>query len=224
MGNALFPASERIMARLHSPPTMHINIKAKEQLLNGIAGQGFAVIDNFLPPAKISALASEARTLHSQGETRRAMTGKKAGEKPDNIRGDFIHWVDDTNPSATQQEYLQCMEELRSDLNQNFYLGLFDLEAHFAVYPPGAAYRKHLDQFQGDNKRQVSCILYLNNDWQAEDGGQLRLYLDETSEPQYVDIQPEGGKLVTFLSSRFWHEVLPATRERISLTGWFRTR
>lgn len=203
---------------------MRIDSQAKEHLLNGIAHQGYAVVDNFLSPATITALAAEARALHCHGGTRRAMTGKTGGEKPDNIRGDFIHWVDDTNPSAKQQEYLQCMEELRSDLNQNFYLGLFDLEAHFAVYPPGAAYRRHLDQFQSDNKRQVSCVLYLNNDWQPEDGGQLRLYLDESSEPQHVDIQPEGGKLVAFLSSRFWHEVLPATRERVSLTGWFRTR
>lgn len=212
------------MARHHTSPIMHIDNQARDHLLNGIATQGFAVIDNFLPQATIDALAAEARTLHTQGETRLAMTGKTGGEKPDNIRGDFIHWVDDTNPSAVQQEYLQCMETLRSDLNQNFYLGLFDLEAHFAVYPPGAAYRKHLDQFQADNKRQVSCVLYLNKDWQAEEGGQLRLYLDESSEPQYVDIQPEGGRLVTFLSARFWHEVLPATRERVSLTGWFRTR
>jgi len=212
------------MSRPHSPAIMRIDPQAKEHLLNGIANQGYAVVDNFLPPATITALAAEARALHSHGETQRAMTGKTGGEKPDNIRGDFIHWVDDTNPSARQQEYLQCMEELRSDLNQNFYLGLFDLEAHFAVYPAGAAYRRHLDQFQGDNKRQVSCVLYLNKDWQPEDGGQLRLYLDESPEPQYVDIQPEGGKLVAFLSSRFWHEVLPATRERVSLTGWFRTR
>ncbi|HEU4708745.1 MAG TPA: 2OG-Fe(II) oxygenase [Methylophilaceae bacterium] len=215
---------QRIMARPNSPPIMHLDSQAKEHLLNGIANHGFAVIDDFLPPVTVSALAVEARRLHAEGETRRAVTGKQGGEKPDNIRGDFIHWIDDTNSSTTQQEYLQCMEELRSDLNQNFYLGLFDLEAHFAVYPAGAAYRRHLDQFQGDNKRQVSCILYLNKDWQPEDGGQLRLYLDESPEPQYVDIQPEGGKLVTFLSSRFWHEVLPATRERVSLTGWFRTR
>lgn len=212
------------MARPHSLPIMHIDIQAKEHLLNGIANQGYAIVDNFLPPGMISTLAAEAKSLHIQGHTHRAVTGKKSGEKPDNIRGDFIHWLDDTNPSATQQEYLQCMEELRSELNQGFYLGLFNLEAHFAVYPPGAAYRRHLDQFQGDSKRQVSCVLYLNKDWRAEEGGQLRLYLDETATPQYVDILPEGGRLAIFLSGRLWHEVLPATRERISLTGWFRTR
>ena len=32
------------------------------------------------------------------------------------------------------------------------------------------------------------------------------------------------GTLVCFLSERFEHEVLPATRSRWSLTGWFRSR
>jgi SM-20-related protein len=212
------------MARLHGSRIMHIDIPTKERLLDDIADQGYAIVDNFFPPSVIGALASEAGTLHSHGETRRASTGKHAGEKTDNARGDFIHWLDDSGTSAAQREYLQCMEELRSDLNGNFYLGLFELEAHFAVYPAGAGYRRHLDQFQGDNKRQVSCILYLNENWQVEDGGQLRLYLDETPEPRHLDIQPEAGRLVVFLSARFWHEVLPARRERISLTGWFRTR
>jgi SM-20-related protein len=29
---------------------------------------------------------------------------------------------------------------------------------------------------------------------------------------------------VCFLSERFEHEVLPATRERLSIAGWFRRR
>lgn len=197
---------------------------ASAQIINGIADQGYAIIDGFLPPTIITALAKEAKTLHAQGEMHRAATGKKNAEQSDNVRGDFIHWLDDTHPSATQQEYLQQMEILRIELNRNFFLGLAELEAHLAIYPPGAAYRKHLDQFKDDNKRQLSCVLYLNQDWQTTDGGQLRLYLDEGDEPQHVDVQPLGGRLVAFLSGRFWHEVLPATRERISLTGWFRTR
>jgi hypothetical protein len=39
-----------------------------------------------------------------------------------------------------------------------------------------------------------------------------------------LEIWPEGGTLVAFLSDRFEHEVLPARRQRLSLTGWFRQR
>ena len=35
---------------------------------------------------------------------------------------------------------------------------------------------------------------------------------------------PQAGTLALFLSADMPHEVLPATRERLSLTGWFRRR
>ena len=71
----------------------------------------------------------------------------------------------------------------------------------------GHAGRQQIDQ-QGD----------------TEDGGQLRIYTDETDENRYQEITPIGGRLVLFLSARFLHEVMPARRERLGVTGWFRTR
>ena len=108
--------------------------------------------------------------------------------------------------------------------SRSLYLGLTEIESHFTIYPPGAFYRKHLDRFRGSEQRQVSSILYLNQGWSPEHGGQLRLYLDEANDATYLDIEPTGGTLVLFLSGRFWPAVLPATRPRMSLTGWFRTR
>ncbi len=205
---------------------MHTTTTQKtEQLIQGIAENGYAAIEHCLPPATIATLASEAKKLQEIGEMHRAGTGQNSAAKPDDsIRGDFIHWLDEAEISPTQQEYLQRMEELRENLNQNFYLGLFDIESHFAIYPPGAIYRKHLDQFQENKHRQVSCILYLNDAWQHENGGQLRLYLDGQEPTPYLDFEPVGGTMVAFLSGRFYHEVLPAKQERLSLTGWFRTR
>ena len=207
-----------------------------EQLIEAIASDGYAIIEHFLPPEKIAVLGSEAKKLQEIGEMRRASTGKNNAAVPDDsLRGDFIHWLEETDKagesriSTMQQEYLQHMEILRESLNRSFYLGLFELESHFAIYPPGAIYRKHLDQFQGNPHRQVSCVLYLNQHWNAQDGGQLRLYLEgddcqDGEQSLYRDIDPVGGTMVAFLSGRFWHEVLPARRERMSLTGWFRTR
>ena len=111
-------------------------------------------------------------------------------------------------------------------MNQHFYMGLASLETHLAIYPVGAVYQKHLDQFNAGqaqqlNTRKLSSILYLNQEWQDSDGGELRLYVNED---EWLDILPAGGRLVLFLSAQFWHEVLPAKRERLSLTGWFRTR
>lgn len=113
------------------------------------------------------------------------------------------------------------MDGLRQAINQGLFLGLEDFECHFALYPPGAFYKRHLDRFRDDDRRMVSAVLYLNEGWQPEDGGQLRMFLDGDREH---DVQPRAGTLVVFLSGDVPHEVLPAGRERLSLTGWFRRR
>jgi len=105
---------------------------------------------------------------------------------------------------------LDRFETLRQAVNQALFLGQLDLETHFTVYPPGGAYPRHLDRFRDDDRHSPTVTLNLNKaDW------------PETA-PQ--EIFPAGGTLVTFLSDRFWHEALPANRQRLSLTGWFRRR
>lgn len=188
-----------------------------------LAIQGYAIVPDFLTGTAVKTLVQEARQLHKAGMMRRAGTGKEAIIHS-TLRADFIHWLEPPECSAAQQHYLGRLETLRLQINQALQLGLFDFEGHLAIYPPGAFYRKHVDRFLQDNRRTLSCILYLNPDWCREDGGELRLYLDGGESGEYLDIPPVGGTLVTFLSARFWHEVLPANKDRISLTGWFRTR
>jgi SM-20-related protein len=106
-------------------------------------------------------------------------------------------------------------------LNRDLMAGLADFEGHFARYPAGSAYARHIDRLVGSDARAISTVLYLNEGWQPEDGGALRIYLGGG---RSADVLPEGGRLVAFLSDRFEHEVLPATRERLSFTGWFRRR
>ena len=66
----------------------------------------------------------------------------------------------------------------------------------------------------------LSCVVYLNDAWRDDDGGALRLHLP--AGPR--DVPPRGGSLVAFLADRVEHEVLPASRERCSVAGWFRRR
>lgn len=141
------------------------------------------------------------------------------------IRGDQICWLeqDAKSTDGTYVGFCQFLDELRLQLNQSLYLGLFESEIHLALYSPGGRYQKHIDNFHGRSPRVVTFILYLNAAWRPEQGGQLRLYIEDGGH-KYVDINPQGGTLVLFLSERFYHEVLPATRERLSLTGWLRRR
>ena len=44
------------------------------------------------------------------------------------------------------------------------------------MYKEGCFYKRYKDQFKNVSNRKYSLINYLNNNWQAEDGGQLVVY------------------------------------------------
>lgn len=195
-----------------------------EGILDDLASTGMSVQPGFMPADIIGALRKEASGLWQDGAFRRAGVGAGAefGVRPE-IRTDQILWLEEPYTDA-QRAYLDELERLRLAINRSLFLGLFSFEGHLAVYPPGSFYKKHLDRFQNASHRVVSCILYLNEDWSPEDGGQLRLHDGPEEDAGYRDVLPEGGTLAVFLSGDVYHEVLPARRERVSLTGWFRTR
>ena len=197
-------------------------------LIDKLSTQGYVIVDDFLPENIIVALRDEAHQRHANNEMMVAKTGLAKQSLQSGIRGDHILWLDEDNQNSNIQAYYRQMHALKAALNQQLFMNLQSLETHLAIYPVGNNYRKHLDQFSPSHDqrydfkaRQLSSILYLNAGWQAQDGGELRLYLNEF---EHLDILPTAGRLVLFLSAKFWHEVRPAKRERASLTGWFRTR
>lgn len=202
---------------------MHIEYLQRHlpQLIDDLAHQGWARQEDFLPETLTHELAAECRKRAAQGALSPAGVGRGQGlAVREGVRGDHIQWLE-PGQSPACDSYLVAMDHLRQALNQAFYLGLEDYESHFALYAPGTFYQKHLDRFRDDDRRTVSAVFYLNTDWQAEQGGALRIY-PEARAPQ--DFAPQGGSLVLFMSADLPHEVLPASRERLSLTGWFRRR
>lgn len=190
-----------------------------------VADQGWCVYPNFLTPAAVEALINESRAQWDDGAFRHAGVGRGENRKiMTEVRRDYVLWLDPSTATHAQQAYLSELEHLRRAVNQALFLGLFEFEGHFAVYPEGAFYKRHLDQFKGAMDRVLTCILYLNRDWSDADGGHLRFYLDQGEDSPYVDVTPHAGTLVAFLSDTYYHEVLPARRERMSITGWFRVR
>ena len=184
-----------------------------------------AVQPGFLPLNLVTRLAAQVRREVKQGELRAACigTGEHKRYAPE-IRSDHIRWLDATATTPAEIQVARRLERLRSEINQQALLGLFDWEGHVTSYPPGAFYRRHLDVFKHARERVVSTVLYLNPKWQPGDGGELRIYLDGRSLERFVDIPPIGGTLVTFLSHEAYHAVQPASAPRVSITGWFRTR
>ena len=193
-------------------------------IIQSLSENGYVVWDNFLSTSIIAALRDETHKRYGNHNMRAAKTGLINQAQQSAIRGDHITWLDEQDENSDIQAYFRKMHTLKDTLNQQLFMNIQSLETHLALYPIGGAYLRHLDQFSyGTNpkSRQLSSILYLNTNWQADNGGELRLYLDEND---YIDILPIAGKLVLFLSANFWHEVRPAKRERASITGWFRSR
>jgi SM-20-related protein len=182
---------------------------------------GYIVIKNQL----LDPLARQLFTRCQDNDATRfhvAQIGRGTNKKQINaIRSDVIDWLDATN--SIDQAYLACMETLRHGLNEALYLGLFDYECHYAIYGAGSGYAKHSDVLTGTKNRILTTVLYLNDDWQASDGGELVIY-EPDGGSVLSTVLPEFGTMVIFLSESFPHEVLISRNTRRSIAGWFRVR
>ena len=195
-----------------------------DRIADSLALRGWMVVDDFIEPALTAALLGECRASKERGDFHNAAVGGGKGRRTrPQIRSDEILWMQPPGSSDAQRGCLERFERLRLLLNRTLQLGLLDFECHFACYARGAFYTRHIDQLRGDDHRKLSCVLYLNENWIAEEGGELRVYLNGDG-AEFEDVLPQGGRLVVFLSAQFAHEVLPATRERMSIAGWFRKR
>lgn len=190
-------------------------------LIDGLVERGWYVGERFLDVTLCEALREELKRLHQREALQEAAIGR-GGERTlrRDIRGDAIHWLD--RESLAQRRYLALMSELQQQINVALYAGLFEFEAHFAHYPPGAFYRKHYDSFRGRANRIISTVLYLNSDWPADGGGEMALFDEHDTEREVARVHPEAGTFACFLSDRIPHEVLPTRLPRVSIAGWFR--
>ncbi len=192
-----------------------------ETIIDDLAEHGWSLQHSFLSTDLTLGLAAECRRREAQGALAPAGIGRgEALTIREGIRGDQIQWLEQ-GQSPLCDRYLELMDALRQRLNQTLFLGLEEFECHFALYPPGAFYRTHLDRFRDDDSRCVTAVVYLNPDWQPSDGGELRMHFADGSQR---DIPPLAGDLLVFLSGDFPHEVRVTHADRLSLTGWFRRR
>jgi SM-20-related protein len=198
-----------------------IDGRVLDRILLELRADGISVSDDFLPAGEVHALAECAALRRARSDFGEGRIGAdRSLQRREDIRGDRICWLAKAEFPA-EVLLLHSLEQLRLRLNEGAYLGLLDLEIHYAWYPPGAAYSLHVDRPMGSAGRRVSLVLYLNEQWSAADGGALRIRADNR---RFRDIEPLGGRLVLFLSESREHEVLVTRVPRLSLTGWFRGR
>jgi SM-20-related protein len=132
------------------------------------------------------------------------------------IRGDYTYWLDRKRDTELNS-FWSLIDETVHVFNRYCYLSLSGYEFHFAKYPPGARYDKHLDQFDNRGNRMITFVLYLNEGWNKGDGGELEVYLKNG---QSVIVEPLQARCVMFKSAEVPHRVLESSRNRYSLTGW----
>ena len=197
-----------------------------EKIIEDIMQRHFSVVPDFISQANIEALRNELHEAYENDVFQKAAIGNKFNEQiMAEVRGDFIMWLDRDSVKPAAKYFLDRIDELIDYLNRTCFLGIATREFHYAVYPKGSYYKRHLDAFQNDDRRRLSVILYLNAaDWKEQNGGELVIYPNQSGAGNEIRINPWGGQLVIFESHLLEHEVLPASRERISITGWLKTR
>jgi SM-20-related protein len=207
-------------------PSRIVLLAPVEEFLNTLAKVGWAVMPMSLSAEEGLHLKSECTASHADGAFRRAGVGRgNSLQIREDIRRDEVMWIEPGEASAPRTLYLASLEILRLALNERFFLGLFNYEGHFAIYPQGAFYKAHLDRHAGTQDRIITVILYLNEGWKSGDGGELKIWTSaDGQDGGYELIEPRMGTMVCFMAGDFWHEVLPATKQRASITGWFRQR
>lgn len=182
-----------------------------------MAERGFAVVDRAFLQSTYEGLVAYLNRQIDDDQLRQAGIGSLSQfEVNKQIRGDKIQWLKRGETDEAIVDFYRFADELIQDLNRELFLSLCDGEFHFAHYPSGTFYHRHLDQFKGRNNRQISLVLYMNDQWKPGDGGELKIFGEHGDEI----IAPIGNRLVLFRSDTTEHEVLETVAPRKSLTGW----
>ncbi|KAA0993831.1 2OG-Fe(II) oxygenase [Dyadobacter aurulentus] len=190
-----------------------------DTLIDSYIDDKVGIAENFLSVALAGHLKSNLYDLLKTDQFQPAGTGNEKIILHDKLyRSDLIYWLDRKHNNVFEDDFFDLIDQFVQYLNSTCYTGITGYEFHYALYPAGSFYRKHLDQFRNNPSRQYSMITYLNADWQEGDGGELRIHHADREQ----DISPVNGKSIFFKSSELEHEVLVTNKARLSITGWLK--
>lgn len=198
-----------------------------EKIISDLLEKKYSVIDNFFDLFEVEQLRNSLLNKYQEDDFKKAAIGNRTNEIIEkSIRGDFILWLNEAEASTAERVFFSRINDFVEYLNKTCFLGILHKEFHYALYPEGTFYKRHLDTFQNDDRRKLSLVCYLNEqDWKPEYGGELVIYYnDDTGKEVEKKIFPFPGRVVIFESQVLEHEVRPVKTERLSITGWLKTR
>jgi len=198
-----------------------------EDIIDQLCSKGYAVVDQFTPSSECISLRELLIQRKLDGDFRPAAVGKEAAKSIISTqRNDHILWLDEEDKAEEVQAWFRRIRLLSDSIRKGMFLPINHFECHFAHYPAGSFYKKHLDGFKNNDERQISVIAYLNPDWTQEDGGELLIYdhhVRPASKQPIIDrIEPIMGRVVFLMSQQIPHEVATSKNDRFSITGWLR--
>lgn len=197
-----------------------------EHIISQIVEQRYAIVDGFFENELLNELFEQINVLHKNDCLKKAAIGKHFDEHvKTEIRGDYIHWINENTENSVEHHFFEKLNHFVDYLNRTCFMGILHKEFHYAVYPKGRFYKRHLDTFENDQRRKLSMVLYLNKTWDTDNGGSLVIFTQKDGEEEEVSIIPKFGRVVIFESSLLEHEVKPVLKgERLSITGWLKVR
>ena len=198
-----------------------------ESIIEDLLQRKYSVIDNFFSTEEVEVLRNGLLAKYEEDQFKKSAIGNKTNELVEKeIRGDFILWLNEAEAGTVENVFFNRVNNLVDYLNRTCFMGILHKEFHYAVYPEGTFYKRHLDTFQNDGRRKLSVVCYLNDEtWLEENGGELTIYVDENGEEKAIDLYPFTGRVVIFESQELEHEVQRVKHsKRLSITGWLKTR
>jgi SM-20-related protein len=188
-------------------------------LIDSFIDNKVGIAENFLSKSLASHLKANLTNLYAGEQLLSAGTGNdKTTVHNKLVRSDKIYWLDRSHHDSHENDFFDLMDTFISHLNSTCYTGITGYEFHYTMYETGSFYTRHIDQFKNNGSRQYSMIMYLNEHWQENDGGELCIHHSD----HIQNIQPVNGKSVFFKSSELEHEVLLTNKPRMSITGWLK--
>lgn len=246
VGTSAISSAWRIATTVHRvSPFTPAPPRLPDEALRQLDAEGYAVIKRYVSDHAAAALRKDANVL--QPGAREAGVGTRQARRrdevvrrcrllaleppPTSVDGDvgarlhlsylMRYLSDELSHRAPTAKTLSPREPAIRPLDARA------TELYYAYYATGGHYVRHLDVpassdgWSGGHRREVSVLLYLDQGWQSEWGGALRIF-DASHASGSFDVLPEAGTLVLLRSDRIEHEVTPTLRPRTCVVGWLR--
>ncbi|KAL3666036.1 hypothetical protein V7S43_008829 [Phytophthora oleae] len=224
---------------LQSPANVRVGsnwgASVTSELVSGLLRDGYYVVRNAFPVEYLRHLRDEMELLRTSGQLYPNSThillnnAPEGGEKP-TIKTLLLekHDILETELALDAIRDQTSVPFLRDFFEQQVVFGplhqalpnWLGLSGHMVKVQhnagQGACFPMHFDTY-GDDGKCVTAVLYLNEEWEKGDGGEIVLY--PFPKPRVV-VKPRFGELVLFSSQQMLHRVMPATKPRYALTTW----